>query len=678
MNRTLFRRLLPLAIVFVVLVLIMPKTAKFNYDYRKGRPWKYETLFAQFDFPIYKTAEQIRAERASSSSEVIPYYKYSDDVTNRTLRSVESLELGNVRNAVVNSLRGIYQKGVMADETGRRSDSYLSSEIIYVQKSKHVSKQPSSEVYRISEARAKLVADVSPQTRRNVDSLFRKTGVYDLIVPNLLYDAQTTDLVHSESDRSISPTSGYVNAGQLIVSNGEVVTAEVAQMLDSYKREYEENLGYSAPTLLYWLGCILIALAFVTIIYLAVWYTNRGLFGDTRWLYVLCVFTLAAVVTLVIIRTNENLLYFVPFTLFGLYLQAFMRRRVIVPVYIISLLPLLVFAHDGPVLFVMFLVAGMVAIFFFATFQRGWQQFITALITFVVLALVFLGFRACDLIVGDVWSTLLRLLIGSLLTVAGYPLVYIFEKIFNLVSNSRLAELCDTSNPLVRELEQKAPGTFQHALQVMNMAESVARAIDENVDLVRAGALYHDIGKMNNPLCFIENESLVQKGADEHKYHDGLSPLQSAQDIIRHVSDGVEIAQKHHLPSVVVDFIRTHHGTSAAGYFLSKYRSEGGDPAQEGEFHYPGPAAATKAQIILMLCDSVEAASRTLTDYSPASCSAFVEKIVSGKMADGQFDNADVTVRELGIIKETIKNYIAQTHHGRIAYPERIKSRKNR
>ena len=316
----------------------------------------------------------------------------------------------------------------------------------------------------------------------------------------------------------------------------------------------------------------------------------------------------------------------------------------------------------------MYFVAGMVAILAFRYFNRGWKQFITALITFAVLAVVYLAFRAADMVAGNIWHALRNLFIGSLATVAGYPLIYLFERMFNLVSNSRLIELCDVSNPLIRELEQKAPGTFQHSLQVMNMTDAAARAIGANADLVRAGALYHDIGKMTNPLCFIENESLVIRDGTTG-YHAGMSPEQSARDIIRHVADGVEIAQKHHLPDAIVDFIRSHHGTTTTGFFYQQFLRAGGDPALAGEFRYPGVKPVSKEQIILMLCDSVEAASRTLKEFTPEAYSAFVERIVDGKMEEGQFDHADITISELGTVKETLKQYMAQIHHERIVYP---------
>ena len=669
MNRTLIRILAPLGVAFLLLVWLMPRGAKFAYDYRKGRSWKYETLYAQFDFPIYKTDEQIREERLHASTAVIPYYKFSDEVSARSLRSAERLDLGTLRGALVSSMRAIYQKGVMADEGDRRSVEE-EPDVIYIQRDKRAVKYPVTEVYHLSEARSRLLSDLSDVSGKNVDSLLRAVGAYDLLVPNLLFDEQTTALLHAESATSISPTSGYVSAGQLIVQEDEIVTAEIAQMLDSYKREFEANVGYVGSPLMMLFGNALIALAVIVLLYLSIFFNNPRIFEDSRFPYLVVVFLLSAVVTLILVRVDEKSLLIVPFTLVALLLQAFMRNRVVVPVYVVSLLPLLIFSHDGVVLFVMYFTAGMVAILSFRFFNRGWKQFITALITFVVLALVYLGFRAAEMVAGNVWRALLLLFVGSMLTVAGYPLIYLFERLFNLVSNSRLIELCDVSNPLLRELEKKAPGTFQHSLQVMNMVDAAARAIGANADLVRAGALYHDIGKMNNPLCFIENESLVAKDGAP-RYHEGMTPEQSARDIIRHMVDGVEIARKHRLPDAMADFIRSHHGTTTTGYFYNQFLRAGGDPALAGEFRYPGVKPVTKEQIILMLCDSVEAASRTLTEYTPEAYSAFVERIVAGKMEEGQFDQADITISELGIIKETLKQYLAQIHHERVVYPQK-------
>ena len=405
----------------------------------------------------------------------------------------------------------------------------------------------------------------------------------------------------------------------------------------------------------------------MVLLYFIIYFCCPAVFADTRYYYVLTLFTLSSAATLLLSSFAENLLFFVPYTLFAIMYQAFMPPKDIAPIYIVSLSPLLMSSHSGPMLFFIFAVSGLVMIFIFKYFQQGWKQFIASVLNFAMVAAMYLGFLASGLIPSGDWGSVLGLLVGSVFTVAGYPLVYLFERIFNMVSNSRLLELCDTSNPLIRTLEQKAPGTFQHSLQVMNMADAVARSVGVNPDLVRAGALYHDIGKMLNPLCFIENEFVVKDGAH---YHDGLTPQQSAHDILRHVPDGVEIAQKHRLPKVIIDFISSHHGTTVVRYFYEKFLTGGGDPAQIGDFRYDGRKPRDKAQIVLMLCDSIEAASRTLKGNSEKIYSDFVESIVDGKMSEGQFDDADITIREINAAKQTLKEYLAQLNHERIVYSQ--------
>lgn len=666
----------PFLILAVVLTFIFPRAARFGYEYKKGSPWQYETLFSQFDFPIYKTEEQIQTEKSRSVTATIPYYKFSEDVVNKNIKAAESLSLGShsaLKAPLVAAVRELYAQGIVSDEGVKldRNVTDLSTEVLYIQKDKRAIKKPASEVYKLSDAKAKLIAEMGRNYKSyNLDSIFKAHAVYDLIVPDLVYDKQTTELVHAESGKVISPTQGVVNAGQLIVSSGEIITSEIEQMLDSYKIEYEANLGYSGPKVLMWLGNFLIALSICLIFYLCVYFTNQNILAEPkRLLYMILVFLISTVATLSVGRSYPQALFMVPFTLTALWLQAFFRNQVVIVVYSISLLPLMIFSHAGVALYVMYLLAGVVAIYAFRYFNRGWMQFITALITFAVLLLSYVGCRLTDMLNGNVTLTVLHLFIGSLLTVLGYPLIYLFERLFNLVSNSRLMELADTSNPLLRDLEAKAPGTFQHSLQVMSMSDFVARSIGANALLVRAGALYHDIGKMNNPFCFVENDSLNQESGI--KYHDGLSPRQSARDIIAHVTDGLEIAEKHRLPEVIKDFILTHHGTTCTTYFYNKYLNEGGDPEYLGDFYYKGRKPTTKEQIIVMLCDTIEAASRTLKTSSPEAFSDFVEKMVDTKMNAGQFDEADISIKQLNAVKDSLKAYLAQLYHERVVYPKR-------
>ncbi len=669
-----YRVLIPLVVLFLVLTLIFPRTAKFSYDYRKGSPWSHETLIAQFDFPILKTEEQLREERSRNKAVVVPYYRYRQDIVDNCRKAAEGIDMGGysyLRPLVLSAMDGIYSNGVVADE-GVRLDNNAdpSAAVLYVQKDKRAGKRPVGEVFKESEAKNRLLSVVSAKYPSiNADSVLRTSGIYDFITPNLEYDPKTTELVRSESSAQVSTTQGFVSAGQLIVSEGEIVTAEIAQMLDSYRVEYENSMGYGGPRFLFWLGNAFIASMLVLMFFLMIYFLNRRLLLDHhKFWYLIFIFIIASILALSINKFAPKCLYLVPFTLTALYLEAFFKNKVIFPICCVSFLPLLIFAENGIVLFVMFLLASIVAVFVFKYFNQGWQQFIMSGIVFLTLLVTYFGFRLIDMVSDDPYIAVLYMFIGSMLIVAGYPLIYLFERMFNLVSSSRLRELCDTNNKLLRELEHKAPGTFQHSLQVMNMCNAAARAIDANVLLVRAGALYHDIGKMKNPLCFIENESMSPGGVH---YHEGLSPKESAKAIIKHVSDGLELAAEYRLPDVIREFILTHHGTSNTSYFYNKYLNEGGNPDDVSDFFYPGRKPQTKEQIILMICDTLEAASRTLKDNSAATFSVFVENIVASKMKIGQFDEADISIKDLNTVKETLKAYLSQIYHERVVYPQR-------
>ena len=668
-----FKVYLPLIALFLLLVLMMPRSSKFNYDYRKGSPWMYETLISQFDFPVLKTDAQIQEEKEKAGSTVIPYYRLDTKVPLKGSYAVSALELGQCSDAssvIAEAVSAIYSKGVLsqsADVNSADMDGDQES-IIYVQKDRRAMKVPLSEVFTVSGAAMYLRdALVAACPDHDVDSLMRAAGLASIIEPNLIYDQQTTELINDEAVKYVSNTLGVIRVGQILVSNGELVTAEIEQILDSYKAEYDLSVGYDGAQAWQWAGNSLVAFCIVFVLFLAICYCNYRIFDEyNKYLYLLLIFALAAVGSSIVARIDPALFYLMPFTLISLYLLAFFTKRMVFSVYFISLLPMLVFAPDGVELFVMYLVAGSVAMLVFGYFNRGWLQFVTAFIVFLVLTLVWGAFRLVDGIDGlHDYHTVLDMGLGALLSVAGYPLIFLFEKIFKLVSNSKLAELSDTNNKLLRQLADKAPGTFQHSLQVMNLADAAARSIEANVLLVRAGALYHDIGKISNPQCFTEN---ANPGVN---YHEGLSLKESAQEIIRHVSDGLAMAEKHGLPDVIKDFISSHHGTSCTGYFLTRYLNEGGDPEAVSEFYYNGIRPVTKEQVVLMICDSVEAASRSLKDYSEQSISALVDRIVETKASENQFDDSDISLRELNVMKDEIKSYLRQMYHSRISYPKR-------
>lgn len=658
--------LFPFVVIFAVLVFLTPRNAKWGYDFTVGQTWRYETLSAQFDFPIIKSQDQIYQERSERASNVIPYYKLSGDLLTDDLKKVEGMSFADfpgLKASIVTHIIEIMGRGILPEPAA--------NDIIYIQRDKRAEKVPASEVFLPSSARIALLERVAADCSDvKVDSLLKSRGIYDMLVANLVYDEQITALVHSKNESSVSTTQGYASTGTIIVNKGELITPEIAQMLDSYKLEYEHNMGYDKSPAMRWVGNCLLVIAILFCLYFAVYFTNPMIFKDyNRYLYLLTVFTVWSAIELLFMKFYPDWIFVFPFSVGALYLQTFFRTKVVLPVYMVSLFPLLLFADNGAFLFMQFLVPGIVSLYVFKHFSKGARQFIAAIINFAAALLVFTAFEALGLAKFRYLEVVGMLFVGSVLVVAFHPFVFLLERAFNLVSSNRLQELTDNSNELLRSLEQKAPGTFQHSLQVMNLASAAARAIGADENLVRAGAMYHDVGKLKNPQCFVENESLV--GNADSRYHADLTPLQSAQDIIKHVSDGMELAQAHNLPSVVSDFILTHHGTTCVSYFYDKYLKEGGDPSHKIDFCYQGPVPQTREQVILMLADTLEAASRSLKDYSSESVSDLVERLVSYKIEDAQLEQADITIRELTTVKTVMKTYLAQIYHERIKYPKR-------
>ena len=673
-----FRAYLPLIGLFLLLVFIMPRNPKFNYDYVKGSPWMHETLLAQFDFPVLKTEAQLLEERDKAGSDIVPYYRHDAKALSRSRLALASLDMDGysfLKPVLEDNLAYVYSKGILAPSAGQNTEELKDNpaSLIFLQKDRRAMKVPVSEVFTIEDAEAYLYDGLlKAYPEIDADSLYLALPLNTVIIPDLIFDQQTTDLVHEEKVNFVSATQGVIRTGQVIVSEGEIVTAEIEQLLDSYKAEYDKSVGYGSSEVFMWIGNILIAFFIVLVLFLAICYCNFRIFDEfNKYLYLLMVFGIAALASSIVAKTDPALFYMMPFTLISLYLLAFFSRRMVFSVYFISLLPMLIFAPNGVELFMVYLVAGCVCIFVFGFFNRGWLQFVTALIVFAVMAVVWGAFRLVDGVDGlKDYHTILDLGLAALLAVAGYPLIYLFEKIFKLVSNTKLTELCDTNNTLLRTLADKAPGTFQHCLQVMNLVDAAARSIDANVLLVRAGALYHDIGKTANPQCFTENET------SGIRYHAGLSPKESAQEIIRHVSDGLAIAEKHGLPGIIKEFIVSHHGTTSTGYFLTQYLNDGGDPEDVAEFYYDGVKPVTKEQVVLMICDAVEAASRSLKDYSQQNISSLVDRIVDGKVREDQLSDADISIRDINRMKEVIKSYLMQMYHSRVSYPKRKENAK--
>ena len=651
-------------LLFVVVLILIPRKARFNYEYAKGAQWRYETLTAAFDFPILKTESQLQQDKEVAGADSKLCFKYDYEVMRRALLDAENLSLAtDMRGRIVEIMADIYSRGVIEKDQVPEG-----TQVIMIRKGNHYDEQVASEVYTTTSACNALYEKMFYYypTALNIDLELNKFGVYDLIRPNLMRDEEGEHLLAAYSGaETVSPTIGFMSAGQEIVAHGEIITSDTFQVLESYKAEYNRSVAYSGPRIQLWLGNALFALLFCILVFLAVLYCDYDLFlKPGKLLYFLFIICIAVTAALLIGKPRTAYLFMVPFTLFCLYLLPYFHRSLIMLSYCLVLMTIPLFVTGGWEVFIIYLVAGSVTIYGFGLLKKSWHQFLLALSVFAFMLTTYIAFRLLEGSL-DSFSTdhFIFLFIGAFLPVAGYPLNFLFEKIFGLVSPARLEELCDPNNKLLQELSMKAPGTFQHSLAVMNMADAAARSIDADVPLIRAGAMYHDIGKLANPLCFIENETL---GA---KYHANLSVQQSAAAILHHVPDGLDLAHKYKLPQVICDFIETYHGQSCTGYFYSKYINEGGDPADKSLFTYDGRKPWTKEQAILMLCDSIEAASRTLKDNSPETFDAFVEKMVRAKIDDGQMDETALTLNELVIIKAVLKDYLGRLYHARIVYP---------
>lgn len=656
-----------LLIVLILTVLLFPEEGKFKYSYQVGRPWVYETLLSPIDFPILKTEQELLQEKEEKASRVIPYFEYDNAVANVQVQKLRSLQSRDSVNDhllyfIVESLYKMYSVGILPE-----MEEVPTSGTIVVQKDKRAQEIPVTEVFTPQKAEGYMKYYLSISfPDNNPDSLYAAYRIGDFIAPNLVYDQSRTDLFHKEAVDYISPTKGMVYAGQLIVSEGEIVTTEIEQMLDSFKKEYELSYGYAESPFGLRTGHFILCLLIVASLFAVIYFTRKEIIEHRKSLYfILTLYVLLCALTMLIHGFGMDNLYIVPYSVFAIYLMIFFKRRYVFPIYTVMLLSLLFQTDSGVELYMMNLTGGIIAIITFKYFNKGWAQFLNSVFIFVGMFLVYIGF----LLSGDgtlsLFNTrdIFRIAVNSLLVVAAYPVAFIFERMFSLVSHFRLLDLSDTNNKLLRELSQKAPGTFQHSLQVANLAAEAAREIGADMILTRVGALYHDIGKMKNPQCFVENAPAG------FNYHKGLSPEESAQQIIRHVDDGVEIARKHKLPEEVIDFIRTHHARSLTFYFYAQYCNAGGNPDNKEPFMYHGEYPRTKEQVIVLMADAVEAASRSLKDYTAESISNLVESIISKRLSDSQLVEADISIKEIEIVKRMFKERLEQVYHERIAYP---------
>ena len=671
-----YKNLIYKSLIFIatvsVIVYFLPNEGKFNYQFDINKPWKYGLLQASFDFPIYKNDLQVQKEQDSILADYQPYFQIDKEAEknvlsklredyNKTLR--HSLPGTDYVRYIERTLKALYEDGIIAGNDLKRMEEDSIIAIRLVDKNVATSRFI-DQLYTVKEAYEYLL---NADTAHYKKKILQQCNLNDYITPNLVYDEEKSEAAQKDLLSNISWANGFVLNGQKIIDRGEIVDEQTYNILESLRKEWEkrsdsvqEKRLTSAGQILY-VGIFLFCFMAYLELFRADYYERKG---TLTLLFALIVFF--PVLSSIMVEQNLSSIYVVPFAMIPIIVRVFLDSRTAFMAHVTIILLCSItlrFPHEFILLQV---VAGMVAIYSLRELSQRSQLLRTALVVFISYALLYFAF---ELIHEDDLTKLntrmyIYFMINGILLLFAYPLLFLLEKIFGFTSDVTLVELSNINNSLLREMSEVAPGTFQHSLQMANLAAAAANKIGGKSQLVRTGALYHDIGKMVNPAFFTENQS----GVNPHK---SLSYEQSAQVIISHITDGLKLAEKHNLPKVIKDFISTHHGRGLTKYFYISYKNEHPDEEVDQEkFRYPGPNPFTKEQAVLMMADSVEAASRSLPEYTEESISTLVDKIIDTQVSEGYFKECPITFKDIATVKALFKEKLKTMYHTRISYPE--------
>ena len=671
-----YKNLIYKSLIFIatvsVIVYFLPNEGKFNYQFDINKPWKYGLLQASFDFPIYKNDLQVQKEQDSILADYQPYFQIDKEAEknvlsklredyNKTLR--HSLPGTDYVRYIERTLKALYEDGIIAGNDLKRMEEDSIIAIRLVDKNVETSRFI-DQLYTVKEAYEYLL---NADTAHYKKKILQQCNLNDYITPNLVYDEEKSEAAQKDLLSNISWANGFVLNGQKIIDRGEIVDEQTYNILESLRKEWEkrsdsvqEKRLTLAGQILY-VGIFLFCFMAYLELFRADYYERKG---TLTLLFALIVFF--PVLSSIMVEQNLSSIYVVPFAMIPIIVRVFLDSRTAFMAHVTIILLCSItlrFPHEFILLQV---VAGMVAIYSLRELSQRSQLLRTALVVFISYALLYFAF---ELIHEDDLTKLntrmyIYFMINGILLLFAYPLLFLLEKIFGFTSDVTLVELSNINNSLLREMSEVAPGTFQHSLQMANLAAAAANKIGGKSQLVRTGALYHDIGKMVNPAFFTENQS----GVNPHK---SLSYEQSAQVIISHITDGLKLAEKHNLPKVIKDFISTHHGRGLTKYFYISYKNEHPDEEVDQEkFRYPGPNPFTKEQAVLMMADSVEAASRSLPEYTEESISTLVDKIIDTQVSEGYFKECPITFKDIATVKALFKEKLKTMYHTRISYPE--------
>jgi len=666
-------------ISIAIVILVSPKSNMFKYEFSVGAPWNHSDLIAPFDFSIFKTQKQIEEEKNQITRSFAPYFKFDEAVVkegkNKLNNDFEAAWSANYQKSKVfkykrfkKTLNGIYNyvesRGIMQyHEVLDGKDKSFLVNLIKGNEVEQVRLNYFFDIRSANEYAFEIIDDLETD-----DSTLLKNIISYSLVQNVFYDSELSNTDLNEQLENIVPTYGLVQKGELIISTGELVTLEKYQILSSLKRDYEKEIGTvnSRGLIVTGLSMLIILLFLIEFLYFIIYFKEK--YESLKNI----VLVLASQVLLIsladfVFYNYPDLAYVIPYAILPIIVTAFLGSRFAVISHIITILILGFFAPNSFEFFYTQFTAGFIAIFVVKDLSKRADIFVASLWVFLTYMTVYISMLFVQEGSLENFSfTFMEYIAGSsILLLLSFPIILLYEKVFGIVTHLSLLEISNTNNPLLRELSQKAPGTFQHSVQVANLASDVLHEIGGDALLARTGVMYHDIGKMKNPRYFIENQ-----GQGENP-HEELAYEESARIIIGHVLDGIELARKAGLPEQIIDFIRTHHGTRRVEYFYRlERRLNPGVEVDKLEFTYHGPKPFSRETAVVMMADSVEAASKSLSQPTEQNINDLVDNIIQDHFDKGQFENANITLRDITIAKKVLKKKLLSINHVRIAYPD--------
>ena len=676
-RKVFLRDLLYKALIFAgtvaVIVYFLPRDSKFNYQFDINKPWKYGQLIAPFDFPIYKSSDVVKLEQDSILAHFLPYFQRNAEVEEQALKMLRTDYQTRLRDVLPSpsylaylekKLSEVYQTGILSSDewTQLTRDS---TEAVMVVDDKLANQEKTQQLFTVKRAYHYILT--ADSTHFRPDAL-RLCPLNDYLNPNLVYDDQRTEAAKKDLLANYSWANGIVLSGQQIIDRGEIVDRQTFNILQSLQRESIKRSDSTGQQRLMLVGQLLFVsfLMLCFMVFLDIF--RKEYYNHKNSLTLLfALITLYCVLTSLMISRNFWTVYILPYAMLPIIIRVFLDSRTAFMAHVVTVLICSICLRYPHEFILLQIAAGMVAIFSLQELSQRSQLFRTALFVILSYVLVYFGFEILsetDLSKLN-GSMYISFVLNGILLLFAYPLLFLVEKSFGFTSNVTLVELSNINTPLLRRMSETVPGTFQHSMQVANLAAAAANYIGANSQLVRTGALYHDIGKMANPIYFTENQS---GSVNPHK---DLSYEESARMVISHVTEGLKMADKNNLPKVIKEFISTHHGKGKTKYFyISWMNDHPGEEPDEKLFTYPGPNPFTKEQAILMMADAVEAASRSLSEYTEENISNLVEKIIDSQVAEGFFRECPVTFKDIATVKAVFKEKLKTMYHTRISYPE--------